>query len=104
MEVALPRTATVVSKEDEDGFRATRDAFLLHSPIRLPLVTEYLFFYFCRGRSAELGQVSDLYKSQYRPLRKGLMNMVRLQMSGTMALPTGTRLQVMASSKDVIHS
>jgi hypothetical protein len=30
--------------------------------------------------------------------------MIRLQMSGTVALPIEVRLQVMASSKDVIHS
>jgi hypothetical protein len=73
-------------------------------PIRLPLVNEYLFFYFCGSKLYELGNVSDLYKSQYRPLRKGVMNMIRLQMSGTVALPIEVRLQVMASSKDVIHS
>lgn len=73
-------------------------------PLRLPLVNEYLFFYFCGSKLYELGNVSDLYKSQYRPLRKGVMNMIRLQMSGTVALPIEVRLQVMASSKDVIHS
>jgi hypothetical protein len=47
---------------------------------------------------------SLLFKNQYRPMRKGISNMIRLHATGAMALPIEIRLQVLASSKDVIHS
>jgi hypothetical protein len=47
---------------------------------------------------------AELYKNQYRPMRKGITNMIRLHATGAMALPIEIRLQVLASSKDVIHS
>jgi hypothetical protein len=50
----------------------------------------------------ELGEV--LYKSQYQPLRKGITNMIRLQATNAIAMPTEIRLHILASSKDVIHS
>lgn len=43
-------------------------------------------------------------KSQYRPMRKGITNMIRLHGTGAVAMPIEIRLQVLASSKDVIHS
>ncbi len=46
----------------------------------------------------------DLYKSQYRPMRKGVTNMIRLQATNAVAMPTEIRLHILASSKDVIHS
>ena len=45
-----------------------------------------------------------LYKNQYRPMRKGVNNLLRLHATGAIALPIEIRLQVLASSKDVIHS
>jgi hypothetical protein len=46
----------------------------------------------------------QLLKSQYRPMRKGVSNMVRLQATSAIAMPTEMRLHILASSKDVIHS
>jgi hypothetical protein len=46
----------------------------------------------------------ELYKNQYRPLKKGITNMVRLQATGAIAMPCEVRLHILASSKDVIHS
>jgi len=43
-------------------------------------------------------------KSQYRPMRKGITNMIRLQATSAIAMPTEVRLHILASSKDVIHS
>ena len=43
-------------------------------------------------------------KSQYKPMRKGVTNMVRLQATNAIAMPTEMRLHILASSKDVIHS
>jgi heme/copper-type cytochrome/quinol oxidase subunit 2 len=51
-----------------------------------------------------LGKNYNLLKTQYRPMRKGIINMVRLQATNAIALPTEIRLHILASSKDVIHS
>jgi heme/copper-type cytochrome/quinol oxidase subunit 2 len=68
-------------------------------------LTDYLFFYlFNYNYFNNLGNNSDLYKNQYRPLRKGVSNMIRLHATGAIAMPTEIRLQILASSKDVIHS
>lgn len=53
---------------------------------------------------SNLGKNSELFKSQYRPMRKGITNMIRLQATGIIAMPTEIRLHILASSKDVIHS
>jgi hypothetical protein len=45
-----------------------------------------------------------LYKNQYRPLKKGINSMLRLHATGAVAMPTEIRLQILASSRDVIHS
>ena len=44
------------------------------------------------------------FKNQYRPMRKGINNLLRLHATGAIAIPTEVRLQMLASSKDVIHS
>ena len=46
----------------------------------------------------------NLFKSQYRPMKKGVTNMIRLQATNAIAMPTEIRLHILASSKDVIHS
>lgn len=43
-------------------------------------------------------------KSQFRPMKKGIANMVKIHANGAIALPIEMRLQVLASSRDVIHS
>ena len=74
-------------------------------PLNLNLINEYLFFYFLNTNgNNKLGTNSDLYKSQYRPLKKGLTNMIRLHSTGAVAMPIEIRLQILASSRDVIHS
>jgi hypothetical protein len=37
-------------------------------------------------------------------MRKGITNMLRLHGTGAVALPIELRLQILASSRDVIHS
>jgi hypothetical protein len=65
----------------------------------------YPFFYlFGVNKPASLGSNAELFKNQYRPMRKGITNMVRLHATGAIALPTEIRLHILASSKDVIHS
>jgi hypothetical protein len=56
------------------------------------------------GAFSKVGNNNELYKSQYRPMRKGITNMIRLHGTGAVAMPIEIRLQVLASSRDVIHS
>jgi hypothetical protein len=73
--------------------------------INLDIVNNYLFYYFFNAnKSNTLGSNNELYKSQYRPLRKGISTMLRLHATGAVAMPTEIRLQILASSRDVIHS
>jgi hypothetical protein len=65
------------------------------------------YFLYLTGFNSDtthLGKNGDLYKSQYRPLKKGVTNMIRLQATNAIAMPTEIRLHILASSKDVIHS
>ena len=64
-----------------------------------------MFFYFLGTEGDRtLGNNQELYKNQFRPLKKGINNMIRLQGTGAVAMPTEIRLRVLASSRDVIHS
>lgn len=47
---------------------------------------------------------TSVLKSQYVPLKKGIVNMIRIQADKAIAMPTDTRLQILAVSKDIIHS
>ena len=73
-------------------------------PLNASLLTDYVFFYFFGTGTNQLGQNSELYKSQFRPLKKGISNMLRLHATGAVAMPIEIRLQILASSRDVIHS
>ena len=43
-------------------------------------------------------------KNPYQPMRKGIVNMIRIQADKAVAMPVDTRLQILAVSKDIIHS
>jgi hypothetical protein len=74
-------------------------------PINMNLVTNYLLVYFTGySNSSNLNNDSELLRNQYRPMKKGVSNMVKLHATGAVAMPTETRLHLLASSKDVIHS
>jgi hypothetical protein len=69
------------------------------------MVNNYLFYYFFdANKSSKIGNNLDLYKNQYRPMKKGVTSMLRLHATGAVAMPIETRLQILASSRDVIHS
>lgn len=74
-------------------------------PINFNSINNY-FIYLLGPKSSYLGVGNnyDLYKSQYRPMKKGITNMIRLQATNAVAMPTEIRLHILASSKDVIHS
>lgn len=79
---------------------------LANSSLNLSGLSNYLFFYLfgTENNSSSLGKNMDLYKSQFRPMKKGVTNMIRLHATGAIAMPIEIRLHILASSKDVIHS
>jgi hypothetical protein len=78
---------------------------LVKIPLNLTFINNYSFLYFLDSTSnSNLSKNMDLYKNQYRPLRKGITNMIRLHTTGAIAMPSEIRLHILASSKDVIHS
>jgi hypothetical protein len=79
--------------------------FMANVPVNHSLFNDYLFFYFFGNNpGTRAGNHADLIKSQFRPMKKGVHNMLRLQATGAVAMPIEIRLQILASSKDVIHS
>jgi hypothetical protein len=78
----------------------------LHNNGTDPLNNALLYYFFDANYQANkvLGNNGELYKSQYRPLKKGITNMLRLHGTGAVAMPIEIRLQILASSRDVIHS
>lgn len=83
---------------------ATLSSETSNLPINTTLINEYLFFYALNARSNKPNLNAVLYKDQHRPLKKGITNMLRLHGTGAVALPVEVRLQILASSRDVIHS
>ena len=73
-------------------------------PLNFDALTKFTLFYFFSTDATQNGKNSELYKSQFRPLKKGISSMLRLHATGAVAMPTEIRLQVLASSRDVIHS
>jgi hypothetical protein len=73
-------------------------------PANLNSLLRFSFFYFLGSDLTANGKNPELYKSQFRPLRKGISSMLRLHATGAVAMPIEIRLQVLASSRDVIHS
>jgi heme/copper-type cytochrome/quinol oxidase subunit 2 len=75
--------------------------------INLGSYTDYFTFFMKSDYWSSHGDYSNstyLLKSQYKPMRRGITNMVRLQATSAIAMPTEIRLHILASSKDVIHS
>ena len=79
--------------------------YLKDVPFNFTWLNDYLFFYlFGFKNSFKNGNVNELYKNPFRPMRKGVNSMLRLHATGAVAMPVEVRLQVLASSRDVIHS
>jgi len=77
--------------------------------LNLQFVWNYFFLYFFNTQLVDSfgttnKQSLELQKNQYRPLRKGISNMIRIHATGAIAMPTEIRVQILVSSKDVIHS
>jgi heme/copper-type cytochrome/quinol oxidase subunit 2 len=81
------------------------DATLLTTAVNFNTTLNNLLFYlFNVNYYDNLTSNNDLYKNQFRPMRKGISNMIRLHATGAIAMPTEIRLHILASSKDIIHS
>jgi hypothetical protein len=73
--------------------------------LNMSVIDNYFLFYLLGSTtSRDLGNNNNLLKNQYRPMKKGVTNMIRLQSTGAIAMPTEIRLHILASSRDVIHS
>lgn len=119
----LSNTTDPVSLSSE----SSRDLFYLHSsifstsliydifsklnynssglPLNLNLISNYVLVYFTgNSDSSNLSNDTELLKNQYRPMKKGVSNMIKLHATGAVAMPIETRLHLLSSSKDVIHS
>jgi hypothetical protein len=83
----------------------TLASYATYLGINTSFVNDYVSKYLLGFNFDEsLGANKELYKSQYRPLKKGVTNMIRLQASGAISMPIEIRLHILASSRDVIHS
>jgi hypothetical protein len=87
-----------------DFLLITNNQFL-NSGLNLSWVSNYLFYYLLgNDQKTSLGNNLDFYKNQYRPMKKGVTNMIRLHATGAIAMPIEIRMHILASSRDVIHS
>lgn len=74
----------------------------LRTSLSLKQADAHISRFLTNGESTKTSQY--LVKSQYKPLKKGISNMLRLHSTGTIAMPIEMRLQILASSRDIIHS
>ncbi len=74
-------------------------------PLNVTFLNDFLIYHlFGLKNSYKNGNAVELYKNPYKPLRKGISSLLRLHASGAIGMPIEVRLQILASSKDVIHS
>jgi hypothetical protein len=74
-------------------------------PLNTDFINKYLLTYLTGNNNVNnVTGDHELFKSQYRPMKKGVTNMIRLQATNAIAMPTEIRLHILASSKDIIHS
>ena len=87
------------------NFLATTNNLGTQDIFGLSKLLNYAFFYLFKLDALDDVVVNtDLYKNQFRPLRKGVSNMIRLHATGAIAMPIEIRLHILASSRDIIHS
>ena len=79
--------------------------YLKNIPLNLTFLNDFLIYHlFGLKNSYKNGNAVELYKNPYKPLRKGISSMLRLHATGAIGMPIEVRLQILASSRDVIHS
>jgi len=79
---------------------------ILYTPsINFNFNLNYLLYYFISlPKKDSISLNLNFYKNQYKPMKKGVNNMVKLHATGAIAMPIEIRMHILASSKDVIHS
>nr|YP_010049565.1 cytochrome c oxidase subunit 2 [Strombidium cf. sulcatum]QPL15970.1 cytochrome c oxidase subunit 2 [Strombidium cf. sulcatum] len=79
---------------------------LLNSlPVNMDKLVSYLYFYNnSEFASTKFENPTLNLKNQFKPMRKGITNMIKLHTTGAVAMPIEIRLHFVASSKDVVHS
>lgn len=70
----------------------------------IPFLNNINYYLFNLNSSEDINTNVELYKNQYRPMRKGISNMIKLHATGAIAMPIEIRLHLLCSSKDIIHS
>ena len=79
--------------------------YLKDVPVNATFLNDFLIYHlFGLQNSYKNGNAVELYKNPYKPLRKGISSMLRLHATGAIGMPIEVRLQILASSRDVIHS
>ena len=74
------------------------------STLGLSRVSDLVFYFMGSDNSNGLSGNHELLKNQFRPIRKGISNMIKLHATGAIAMPIEIRLHILASSRDIIHS
>lgn len=70
----------------------------------IPFLNNLNYYLFNLDLSENINANNELYKNQYRPMRKGISNMIKLHATGAIAMPIEIRIHLLCSSKDIIHS
>jgi hypothetical protein len=70
----------------------------------IPFLNNINYYLFNINSTETLNSNTELYKNQYRPMRKGISNMIKLHATGAIAMPIEIRLHLLCSSRDIIHS
>jgi len=81
------------------------DMLNMSTPLAPNFFLKNLFYYSVNSNLHYSDKFSNLnLKDQFRPMKKGISNMVRLHATGAIAMPTEIRVHILASSRDIIHS
>ena len=81
-----------------------RNPSIILSNLGLNRVGDMIFYLWGSSNPSGLNSNHELLKNQFRPMRKGISNMIRLHATGAIAMPIEIRLHILASSRDIIHS
>jgi len=75
-------------------------------PVNVSKIMNYLYFTVNNEYdwSNKVYTSTSALKNQFRPMRKGITNMLKLHTTGAVAMPIEIRLHFVASSRDIIHS
>jgi hypothetical protein len=85
-------------------FNELKSVYNFNKPTKFAINSINSFFFNKYNISYNYSTENLISKSQYKPLRRGISHMMRIQASNIIALPVELRIQLLASSRDIIHS